>query len=266
MNISGLSQLNVELTSRCSKETKCFMCGHQSAEINPRLQFGDMDFALIESIERQIDAGVIVSLHRDGDSVDYPRLGDALRVFKKHPVSLVTHGERLAEKADEIIDNCTTVTVSIIPNDPDKSMQYNSILDFLNKKGERRPQVQLKAVGNLNKDELFYFKQLGLPIIGRSLHNKRGNWTYQNEPPIPEIRVCLDFLGKPTIDWRGRLFICNRLDTSDAGLLGDLNVQTLDELWNGDKRKAMLQAHLKGRRQEANSLCATCNYWGIPAD
>ena len=68
------------------------------------------------------------------------------------------------------------------------------------------------------------------------------------------------------VDWLGRMFICNRLDTTDAGLIGDLTKDTLDNIWNGPKRREMLKAHLAGRRQDANSLCATCNYWGIPAD
>lgn len=259
----NISQLNVELTSRCTKKTTCFMCGHQDRKTNPNLQFGDMDFSLVESIERQIDAGVIVSLHRDGDSVDYPRLGDALRVFKKHPISLVTHGERLGEKAEEIIGACTTVTVSVIPNDPDRLLQIQSIAKFLALKGDKGPMVQLKCVGNV--DDIDAYRWLRLPIIGRSLHKKQVNQNYQSEPPVPEIRVCLDMLFRPTVDWRGRVFACNRLDPNDAGLIGDLTQDTLQNVLNGPVRARMIKAHLSGHRELANALCASCRFWGISA-
>jgi len=261
--LNGLGQLNIELSSRCDRQTVCGFCGHQDRKTNPNLKFGDMDFALLESIAAQIAPPVIVSFHRDGDPLVYPRLGEALQLFDRFPTSIVTHGEALNRRADEIIDNATTVTVSVIPNDPDRELQLASIAGFLAKKGAKRPQVQLKFVGPVENPAPY--ESLGVPIINRTLHSKKGNWNYHRiDPPVPEIRVCLDFLGRPTIDWRGRVFCCNRLDTRDDGLIGDLNLSTLDEIWNGPARAWMLAAHLSGRRDLANPLCASCQYWGIP--
>lgn len=261
--LSGLSQLNIELSSRCDKETICGVCGHQDRKTNPNLKFGDMDFALLERIYQQVPSAIIISLHRDGDPLVYPKLREALYLMRDSLTSIVTHGETLAARADDIIDSCTTVTVSVIPNDKDREIQLESIRGFLAKKGALRPQVQLKFVGIIKEAE--EYEALGIPIINRALHSKKGNWNYARvEPPVPEIRVCLDFLGRPTVDWRGRVFVCNRLDTSDAGLIGDLNTQSLDEIWNGPKRMAMLKAHMAGRRDLANKLCASCEYWGIP--
>lgn len=261
--LGGLAQLNIELTSRCSKRTACFMCGHQSQQVNPNLTFGDMDFVLLEKISKQVPSGVIISFHRDGDSVDYPRLADALDLFAAFPTSLVTHGERLAERAKEIIGRCTTVTVSVIPNDRDRALQLESIRSFLAQKGDMPPVLQLKFVGAI--DDAKPYEDLGVRIINRALHSKKGNWNYVKVQPIaPECGICLDFLGRPTVDWRGRVFICNRLDTLDQGMIGDLNEQSLDAIWNGLARAAMLKAHLAGRRDLANPLCSACESWGIP--
>jgi hypothetical protein len=261
--LTGLQQISLELTSRCSKKTTCFMCGHQSPKVNPNIQFGDMAFSLIESIANQISPPIIVSMHRDGDSVDFHRLGDALREFEGFPVSLVTHGERLAEKADEIIGLCTAVTVSVIPNDPDRDLQIEAVAEFLRKKGDRRPRVQLKCVGAIS--DIHKYQKLGLPITNRALHSAKGNWNYHRiEPLVPEVQVCLDALSRPAVDWRGRMFLCQRLDTRDEGLIGDLNTQTLDQVWNGPERQRMLRAHLDGKRGEANNLCAHCDFYGVP--
>ena len=256
--LTALTQLNVELTSRCDKKTICFCCGHQV----PGGKYGDMDFGLLESIACQISPPVIVSFHRDGDPLVYPRLGEALRLFQEFPRSIVTHGEALNARFDEIINNATTVTVSVVPNDPDRELQLESLRGFLKKKGDRPPMLQLKFVGIIHNPEPYL--SLGLPVIGRALHSKKGNWNYYKiDPIIPEVRVCLDFLGRPTVDWKGNLYNCNRLDISGAGLLGNLNESTLEELWNGPERARMLRAHLAGRRQDANPLCASCEFWGI---
>lgn len=261
--LTGLSQLNIELSSRCDRDTLCGFCGHQDRKTNSNLKFGDIDFSLLKKIREQVDTGISISWHRDGDSCIYPRLREALQLFINFPSSVVTHGESLRDRADEIIENCTTVTVSIVPNDPDRELQLESIRGFLAKKGARRPQVQLKFVGRIDNPE--EYEALGVPIINRALHSKKGNWNYAKiDPPVPEIRVCLDALSKPTIDWRGRMFLCNRLDVNDHGLIGDTNTQSIDEIWNGPVRAAMMKAHLAGRRDLANPLCASCNYWGIP--
>ena len=259
MSLPGLSQINIELTANCSKRTKCFMCGHTSFH-NPD---SNMSFALLESLVRQLPSPIIASLHRDGDSLDYPELQRALELLSPFVTSIVTHGERLAERAEEIIGRATTVTVSIVPNDPDRDIQLESIRSFLEKKGDRPPTLQLKFVGQIPDPSPY--EALGVRIINRALHSKKGNWSYVRVSPIaPECGVCLDFLSRPTIDWRGRMFVCNRLSPDDAGLIGDLTKQSLDEIWNGPERARMLKAHISGRRDLANPLCASCESWGIP--
>lgn len=260
--LAGMSQLNIELSSRCDRETLCAFCGHQDRKTNPNLKFGDIDLKLLYEISQQVHPGIIISFHRDGDPLVYPRLKEALELFRDHPTSIVTHGEALGRRAEEIIGRATTVTISVIPNDKDRDLQIASIESFLEQKGDQAPRVQLKFVGNADPEP---YKHLNLPSTNRTLHSKKGNWNYKITPLIPEIGICLDFLGKPTIDWRGRVFVCNRLDTKDEGQIGDLNIQTLEQIWNGPERQAMLKAHLKGRRDLANNLCATCDYYGISA-
>ena len=262
--LSALSQINIELTSRCDRRNLCVWCGHQEPSVNHVLKYGDMEFALLVEISWQVTPPIVISFHRDGDPLVYPRLGEALRLFQNHPTSIVTHGQALSKRADEIIDNATTVTVSVIPKDPDREIQLKSLRQFIEKKGDSRPMLQLKFVGNV--EDPAPYEALGVPIIDRPLHNKGGSFHYvKREPPTPEIRVCQDFLSKPTVNWRGDFFQCNRLDGNNDGLLGSLYANTLDELWNGPKRREWLKAHMAGRRDLANPLCASCDYWGLPA-
>ena len=259
----GLSQINIELTQACDKHNLCPFCAHQDPAIHFAAAYKPMPFDLLEKIAAQIPVGVVVQYHRDGEPTAYRRLGDALRLFKDHITSLVTHGENLVKRADDIINNCTSLTVSMFKGDPDGALQYDIVQRFLQLKGDRKPMVNIKVVGELPIDRDVY--SLGVPVIRRVLHNPDGNYHYaKRNPTVPEHGICLDFLSHPSVDWQGRLFICNRLDPENRGLLGDLKEQTLDELWNSPKRLEWLEAHKRGRRDQASPLCKDCLYFGVP--
>jgi len=262
----GLSQINLELSAVCDKHTFCSFCGHQDNAINPQKK-GVMDFDFLGSIQAQLPVGIVVQFHRDGEPTAYQRLGEALGMFRGYITSIVTHGENLAKRADEIINNCTSVTVSVFNGDPDMEIQLESVRKFLELKGDRPPMVNIKIVGSMSPEREAIYGSLGVPIIRRLLHVPDGNYRYaKRNPTVPEHGICLDFLHHPAVDWRGRLFVCVRLDPADQGLLGDLNENTLDELWNGEKRRLWLDAHKRGRRDLAAPLCKNCLYYGVPSE
>ena len=224
---------------------------------------------MFRNIIEQLPENIIVQFHRDGESTAYNNLLEVLLLCKWGYLitSVVTHGENLSKKAGEIIGNCTSLTVSAFNGDPDMEWQIENIKNFLELKGDRPPMVNIKIVGFMPPERERIYASLGVPIIRRLLHVPDGNYRYvRRNPTVPEHGICLDFLHHPSIDWKGRLFICNRLDPSDAGLLGDLNESTLDELWNSPKRMEMLRAHMVGQRDLANPLCARCIYFGVPSE
>ena len=261
--LSGLSQINIELTQACDRRTLCIFCGHQDPAIHFAAAYKPMPFELLEKIAVQIPVGVVVQFHRDGEPTAYRRLKDALSLFANHITSIVTHGENLVKRADDIIGNCASLTVSMFKGDPDGQLQTDVLKEFLFMKREQRPIVNIKVVGELPIDRDVY--SLGVPVIRRVLHNPDGNYHYaQRDPTVPEHGICLDFLSHPSVDWQGRLFVCNRLDAEDKGLLGDLKEHSLDDLWNSPKRLEWLEAHKRGRRDQASPLCKDCLFYGVP--
>lgn len=262
--LSGLSSVNIELSSVCDKAVLCPFCGHQDDKINPQKK-GQMPLTMLMRISEQIPPGVVVQFHRDGEPTAYTCLDKALDAFSHCITSIVTHGETLAKKADQIIGKCDAVTVSAFNGDQDVEIQFASVKEFLRLKGDRRPGVNIKIVGTMQPEREALYGSLGVPIIRRGLHVPSGDTRYaKRNPTIPEHGICLDFLHKPTVDWRGRLFICVRLDPTDKGLLGDLNESSLDELWNSPLRQEWLKAHVAGRRDLASPLCHSCIYYGVP--
>jgi radical SAM protein with 4Fe4S-binding SPASM domain len=264
--LTGLSQINIELTSMCNKITLCKFCGHQDPDIHPDRKDGVMSADLIRKLSMQLDyygKNLVVQFHRDGDPLAIEP-GWALQRFSRNFRSIVTHGESLARWAPDIIDNCEAVTVSIFRGDPDREIQLQSLRQFLAKKGDRLPLVYLKVVGDMTDDDLADYEKLGVPIMRRLLHIASGNAKYAHRLPVmPEHGICLDLLHHPSVAWDGRVYLCNRIDPHDRGLIGNLNEHSLGEIWNGPIRRGWLKLHMQGKRDEV-PLCSDCKYWGIP--
>lgn len=254
--LNGLSQISIELTNICDKPSLCVFCGHQKDQTIER---GYMDIDLLKKIAEQIPGEIIVSFHRSGEPTAYPYLGDALRLFLNNITSLVTHGMNLNKKAYEI---CTTLTVSVHKGDPDHNKQLRILKEFMQTKAYELPQVQVKIVGDMDSSEYEAIK--GVRIIHRDLHVPQGSHGYvKRQPVIPECGVCLDLLGKPSINWQGDVSICNRFDPKGLGVIGNIKEKSLDEIWNGDTRRHILEAHISGHR-ELIPACAKCEYYGCP--
>lgn len=261
MPLSGLVCVNIELTSRCNKE--CWMCGRRKVDRDhPELaiEYGDMDFALVEKIAGQLPPNIVVQFHKDGEALLYPRFGGAVRLFPQQIKNIVTNGKLIVEKADEIIDNLDTISISVFEGDKEAGAQYGIIREFLKIKGDRKPFTSLRLIGAVDDSP---YKGLGCLIIRRVLHEKMGSFNYNKNPTIPEVGICWDFLHHLCINREGKVSICVRFDPKKLGVIGDANEQSLESIWNSPKRMKWLEYHKAGKR-DGVPLCSYCHYWGVP--
>ncbi len=262
MAFNALGTINIELTSRCNKN--CWMCGRRKVDREyPELalDYGDMDFGLVEELSRQIPPGIVVQFHRDGDALMYPRFGEAVSLFPKNIRNIVTNGKLLVAKAGEIIDNLETLSISIFENDEEAEEQKELIAEFLSIKGIRKPYVTLRLIGEVDQTP---YEKFGQRFVRRVLHNPMGSFGYvKRSPCVPEIGICWDFLQHPCINRKGDMYICVRFDPSGLGRLGNVSQQSVEEMWNGEQRRHWLALHVAGRRNEV-PLCSKCEYWGVP--
>lgn len=261
--LNGLGNVNVELTNRCNKN--CWMCGRRKADReHPKLvlEYGNMDFELVEKIASHMPPEVVVQLHNNGEPLLYPRFGDAVKLFKENGniTNIVTNGKLLVKKADEIIGNLDTLSISIFEDDPEADDQYPLIEEFLEIKGDEKPFTSLRFIGNVDRQR---YEDLGALMISRTLHDPMGSFKYRKQPTIPEIGICLDFLNHLAINVDGEVSVCVRYDPKRLGVLGNIKEQTLEEMWNGPLRQKWLDYHIKGLRKEI-PLCSFCEFWGVP--
>ncbi|MEK7066641.1 MAG: SPASM domain-containing protein, partial [Patescibacteria group bacterium] len=259
---NSLCGIHVELSSKCNKS--CWMCGRRKVEKNnPGVKYGDMDFSLVEKIARELPSDIVVQFHKDGESMLYPRLGEAIKLFNRQITSLTTNGKLLGEKAGEIIGVLDTLSVSVIEKDNEADDQYEILKKFLEMKGDKKPFVNAKLVGKVDSRR---YEKLGLLIVRRALHDPMGSFKYRKKnPAIPEIGICWALLKYLVINREGKVSICARFDPDGMGVIGNANTESLDEIWNCDKRKNWIQYHKIGRRNEIN-LCQKCEFWGVPTN
>lgn len=258
---NSLANVNIELTNRCNKN--CWMCGRRKIERDyPELalQYGDMDFDLLKKISSQIPKRIVVQLHNNGEPLLYSRFGDAVKLFENNITNIVTNGKLLLDKAHEIIDNLDTLSISIFEDDPEADEQYEIIKEFLRIKSDKKPFTTLRLIGNVNRSK---YETFGSLIITRTLHKPMGSFGYRKEPTIPEIGICWDFLNHLAINVKGDVSICVRFDPDRVGIIGNLNEETLEQIWNGPKRLKWLELHKSGKRNEV-PLCSNCEFWGVP--
>ncbi len=260
-NFNGLSNVNIELTSRCNKS--CWMCGRRKIEQEyPELaKWGDMDYEMVKSISEQIPLGVVTQFHDNGEPFLYLRLGETLNLFNHTIKCLDTNGKLLIEKADEIIDNLDTITISTFEGDGEAEEQLATVTEFAALKGDRKPRIIIRMLGDASYEDEYY--AMGFPLVYRALHSPDGSYGYTKRPILPEIGICLEALHHLAIKRDGGVAMCVRFDPHREGIIGDLNTQSLEEIWNGIPRKLALQHHINGERKKI-PLCRKCEYWGCP--
>jgi hypothetical protein len=186
-----------------------------------------------------------------------------------------THGIGLADKADHIIGNLESLTISIVQDDTadNYEQQRKNIREFLKMKGDKSPHlVGLRFLGNVDQRPWNF---LGLKHITRPLHSPDGSFDYAKQVTLPETLICQDLLNSIAIERSGTVKMCARFDPNGLGVIGDLNKASLDEIANGIEnhpwhkgkhlRKHYVNLHVQGRRDEV-PLCARgpCVFWGIP--
>jgi radical SAM protein with 4Fe4S-binding SPASM domain len=224
--------------------------------------WGDMPLELVQQIADQLPDSVVVQLHWNGEPLLYPHLADAFRLFDRHIRCLNTNAKLLLERADDIIGNLETITISVIEKDPEGQAQYETVCAFLEKKGDEKPHMVYRLLGQVEEPERW--KALPGIVAKRILHAPEGSFNYKKEPTVPEIGICLDLLHHFAIDRYGNVSPCVRYDPYGMAQLGNLNDgNSLHHLWTCKRRMAMIRDHIAQRRDRWG-LCRTCHFWGVP--
>lgn len=268
-------QLQIETINICN--AKCVFCPYTSME---RAK-GTMSLDLFKKITDEakdipiIDHFTLTGL---GETLLDKHLFERLRYVRKQMpgilLDLYTNGTYLSEeKIQQMIDaGLSVLYISLNAANPEKRKEVMKLNDFEHVRkmshraiemAEGKMKVYVKAVGSKDlmehDDSTMFLEEWNGAYQegGNAFIHLEGNWGGAMYPMrTTPTKPCARALNQFMVLWDGRVSLCC-FDGEGDVVLGDLNKQTIREIYNGQPALGIREAHIEGRRGELK-LCATC--------
>jgi len=133
------------------------------------------------------------------------------------------------------------------------------LIEMRNKCNSKKPVVKLNfVVRKDNRHEKQSFMTRWRQIVDSVSFDEEHNWSGQDSLiETKEIfHACLRIWNSFTILWDGRAALCC-LDYDGREILGNLNSQTIFEIWHGSRIRDIRNLHIK-RNFSRIPLCRSC--------
>ncbi len=282
--------LYVEPTSLCNM--RCQFCPTGDATLRQRRPNGTMDLELVRKLVADLkDWGVRlhrINLYKDGDPLVHPAFVDMVRILKEGDVSASlwtkTNGLKLepAYNAQLVASGLDMIGVSVNAVDAkgylsitQTKVDYARLVDGVRDLCARAEGTALKiyvkiANSGFTPEELAKFHEdfAFAPNVGvEQLHGWSASgtkdWTLGTNPTTFEGWPLVDKVACPlpffmlAVNWNGTVSLCNE-DWLHATLCGDLNHETIRQVWESERLRELRRMHLEARRGE-NAACGNCS-------
>jgi len=274
----------IELTNHCPMS--CVMCARTTGMTR---ELGYMDEFLFKRIIQQASGfSSRIFFHHFGDSLLHPKLGNFIRYANQYNIKtfLSTNPVLLNEgRSRELVDSglyelvlsldgITSKTSTTIRGQSARNVDLaeKNILSFIKYRGTINSKIPflimqiVRQKENLHEIEPWINKWSKVRGIDRVKVKTYVTWDGQdqyinslkpNEPPPNLSKIVCD---KPwtsvTILWDGRVVPCC-FDYDGIYVIGDINKQSLQEIWDGKEIRNLRQCHSESKRQDIR-LCAKC--------
>lgn len=254
-------RVTIELTNDCNRE--CPECPRNKVN----MEIGYITTKLFQTIIRQLPPDTTVVPFFRGESTLHPKFAemmDSLGVFEN--VQFATNGDNLDNEdvADAILHNVTFFSLSLhehkLPSD-----QQTQFLAAAKKQGIiTQVSIVDKNLQGIDKQK---FVDSWLQVADRvRIYREHSK---QNIGDVSDIAVtCPESVpcNKPFEDmavyWNGKVALCNH-DWNEPYHLGDLNVDTIEQAYNGGGYQFVRLWHTTKRRRWAEP-CRHCMFWIPP--
>lgn len=280
--LKGKYPLGVDIGTTNLCNAACIMCPHSRLK-----KMGTMEMGLYKKIIdncAKLDIKLI-TLSFFGEPYLDKKIIEKIKYAKEKGLtvgffsnaSLIT--EELAKETimsglDSItisFDGATKETYDKIRKNLDFDITKKNILNLIEWKalwGFDTPEVNLVLVElEENKKEIKqFYKEWKNKVDNINIINMR-NWAndIQKEGTKESFhfnkkikrKPCALLWQKMVVDWNGEVVLCCD-DWNHSTILGNLNNQTIEEVWNSKKLNYIKEAHVKGEFHKIH-LCANCN-------
>jgi radical SAM protein with 4Fe4S-binding SPASM domain len=271
---------NVEPTNACN--LNCRMCPRGKS---PR-KIGNMEWALFEKIvaEAAKYGPRNFTLHKDGEPLMHRRIVDMVRLIKKsNPLNtayISTNGQLLTRELSEAFIECglDILHVSIGAATPGtykrvrgaslERVEENTLrlLEMKRRAKSSAPDVAVQIiVMEETRNEIRQFvrkwRQKGVTVSAPGFLTWSGavdDPMLRQRPRTPRY-PCHSLWTAPSVNWDGTVSICC-VDWEAREIIGDLNKESLADVWNSEKIRRYRRRHLAGEWDKI-PICRDCNYW-----
>lgn len=144
---------------------------------------------------------------------------------------------------------------------------YNNLLNLIKKKKERelyKPIIEIQAIEMPeNRHEIQqimdYWRQQGVRVSVRGMFSWAGN--VENGKRNTETgRIACGFaIGHCVVTWDGNVVACGN-DCNGGAVFGNLNEQSIKEVWNRNRKKFM-EDHISHHFDQLPEVCKNCTDW-----
>src|SRR6476659_7988883 len=261
--------VQIESTNICN--AKCVFCPRDDMH---RRQ-GIMSVELFRKIVDECAAlGIThVRMHNYGEAFIDRKLVEKVRYAKQKgikEVGMISNGSLITEPvARGMIDaglDAINISVDAAGKEVFEStrlgLKYDKVIANIERllrlrteSGKRRPKLILSFVRQNNSaDEqafIEHWRSIADKIPVTDLHNWAGTLNTESDVNFPCYRPWLTF----TVLWDGRVSLCCA-DFDGKTILGDLNTQTIEQIWNAEPYRAARRLHLASGGPD---VCRACD-------
>ncbi len=278
----------METVNACN--ARCVMCPLPQSRRKP------MSDELFKKISDEIisHAGHVkrVALYRDGEPLLDPKLPERIAVFKQKGIKRVGISTNVSlltkERAkavlnaglDEIILSIDSLKKEVFENIR-QGLTFETVMEnalmYIKLRNKLRPasQIWVRMVrqetnaGEWEAYEAFWKEKLNESdrVNFHEIHNWGGQLDGSNtdKKNTEKEMPCIALWSLMPIFSDGTVPLCN-VDFQAKHVLGDLNCESIEEIWKSDRMARIRQEHLAGQKGKTARICRDCNAWTLPSD
>jgi len=227
-----------------------------------------MNWELLTKVLDQLPNNTAIVPFFRGEPTLYPRFEDALLEMRRfREVQLATNGDKLSQQnRSAMLKFCTFVSISL-HNFVYPTQTKNGILTFLYDALGNGVETQISIIDSLippKQKKRFVSQWLDhvdqVRIYVEHSHRGYGDIVeHVASPVVGNHHPCVKPFTEMVVYWDGKVALCCH-DWNNPCPLGDLNCQTVEEVWCGEAYEDVRYKHSHGKRREVPS-CQNCDQW-----
>ncbi|OGM55831.1 hypothetical protein A3F62_02105 [Candidatus Woesebacteria bacterium RIFCSPHIGHO2_12_FULL_44_11] len=278
-------QILLDVTNRCP--LSCIRCPVPILRVQPEYRPGDMSLDLFKKLTDQIPQETILTITGDGEPLVVRALPEMIKTTteKGITVRLITSGLVMSERVmrglleaevdfmDFSLDAATKESYDLVRLDSN----YDKVVGHVNRFLELRKEIQednskTKVLVSMidqpeTHNEIPDFFELWQDKVDRvyvrPLHSVAGYVPMEGRNDIgnsPDRIPCRILWDRLVVSHKGDVYFCPLGWGRESAMLGNINDQTIQEIWSGERLKTLREAHINHNIQ-SGVLCYNCPDW-----